>query len=72
MKGWSKLNVLLIDSGDVLHHPYKEQFDDFALCLDTGIDPHNNLESAFYTHKVVFAADLSASEGRPIKLSEFN
>ncbi|NLJ48357.1 MAG: Gfo/Idh/MocA family oxidoreductase [Candidatus Atribacteria bacterium] len=72
MKGWSKLNVQLIDSGDVLHHPYKEQFDDFALCLDTGIDPHNNLESAFYTHKVVFAADLSASEGRPIKLSEFN
>ncbi len=72
MKGWAKLDVDLIDSGDVSHHPYTAQFEHFAECLDRGIDPHNNLESAFYTHKVIFAADRSAAEGRPVKLAEFD
>jgi len=70
MLGWSKLDVDLIDSGEVTKHPYTEQFAHFAECLDKGIDPHNNLESAVYTHKVIFAADMAAAEGRPVALSE--
>ncbi len=27
------MDVQLVDSGDVAHHPYKEQFSDFAACL---------------------------------------
>jgi predicted dehydrogenase len=72
MKGWSKLDVDLIDSGDVGNHPYVQQFAHFAECLDKGVDPHNNLESAAYSHKVIFAVDRSAAEGRPVKLSELD
>ena len=70
MKGWSRLDVQLIDSGDVGNHPYVEQFSHFGECLDKGVDPHNDLESAVASHKVIFAADRSAAEGRAVKLSE--
>jgi len=71
MNGWSTLDVQLVDSGDVAHHPYREQFAYFAECLDAGREPHNNLGSAFETHRVIFAADKSAEACRPVRLSEF-
>ncbi len=68
---WSKLDVRLVDSGDVAHHPYKEQFAYFAECLDEGKECHNNLKNAFETHRVIFAADKSAETGKPVSLDEF-
>ncbi len=68
---WSKLDVQLVDSGDVAHHPYKEQFANFAECLDAGKEVPNNLKNAVETHRVIFAADKSAETGKPISLSEF-
>jgi len=71
LRDWSNLNVQLVDSGDVAHHPYKEQFAYYAECLDRGVDPHNNLKSAFETHRVIFASDKSAETGKPVNLKEF-
>ena len=71
LNGWSTLDVQLVDSGDVAHHPYREQFAYFAKCLDAGVEGHNNLRNAFETHRVIFAADKSAETGRPVSLSEF-
>jgi predicted dehydrogenase len=71
VNGWSTLDVQLVDSGDVAHHPYREQFAYFAECLDAGREPHNNLGNAFETHRVIFAADKSAEACRPVRLSEF-
>ena len=71
MQGWAKLDVELIDSGDVADHPYDEQFAHFARSLDEGTEAQNNLESAFASHRVIFAADRSAELGRPVKLAEF-
>ena len=71
LKGWSKLDVALIDSGDVSDHPYLSQFDYFAECIDKGIDPHNNFESAYESHRVIFAADKSVATGRPVRIDEF-
>ncbi len=71
LKGWSKLDVALVDSGDVSDHPYLNQFDHFASCLDTGTDPHNNFASAFESHRVIFAADESAETGKPVSLKEY-
>jgi predicted dehydrogenase len=68
---WSPMSVQLVDSGDVAHHPYSEQFAYFAECLDEGKEPHNDLKSAFETHRVVFAADRSAETGKPVSLDEF-
>ena len=72
LRGWANLDVQLVDSGDVAHHPYSAQFASFAECLDAGKDPGNNAESAFETHRVAYAADKSAATGKPVGLSEFS
>ncbi len=72
LNGWTKLDVDLIDSGDVSDHPYVEQFSHFAECLGNGTEPLNSLQSAFETHRVIFAADKSVETGKPVSLKEFS
>lgn len=68
---WSILETALIDSGDVKDHPYQPQFQAFVDGVHSGKPmPLTDLETAFETHRVVFAADRSAEEGRPVKVSE--
>ena len=70
---WSTLETSLIDSGDVSDHPYEPQFQAFIDSIGTGEPmPLTDFDTAFESHRVVFAADLSAAEGRPVKLSEFD
>ncbi|MFW6138996.1 MAG: gfo/Idh/MocA family oxidoreductase, partial [Spirochaetota bacterium] len=71
MMDWSTLDVVTVDSGDVAHHSYNEQFSHFAQCLEAGKQPINDLKSAFETHRVIFAADRSAEIGKPVSLKEF-
>lgn len=71
LDGWCAVDTQLVDSGDVAHHPYREQFGYWYDCLVNGKIPHNDLRSAFETHRVVFAADRSAETGKPVSLSEF-
>lgn len=68
---WSTLETALIDSGDVSDHPYQPQFQGFvdAIRNDQPV-PRSSFDAAFETHRVIFAADRSAAEGRPVKLSE--
>lgn len=68
---WSRVAAPLIDSGDVEDHPYLEQFQAFADSL-RGNEPMplTDFETAFASHRVVFAADLSAREGRPVWMAE--
>jgi predicted dehydrogenase len=72
LRDWTKMDVQLIDSGDVAHHPYKLVFSHFAECLDGDREPLNNLASAFETHRVIFAADHSAETGKPVSLKDFS
>jgi len=68
---WSTLETALVDSGDVSDHPYQPQFQAFVDSLRKGeAMPLTNFDIAFESHRVVFAADLSAKERRPVKLSE--
>ena len=68
---WSTLATSLIDSGDVEHHPYLPQFEAFFTSLRKGETmPLTDFDTAFESHRVVFAADLSAQLGRPVKMSE--
>ncbi len=72
-EAWSTLETQLIDSGDVSHHPYEPQFQAFADSVGEGrAMPLTGVQEAWESHKVVFAADLSAREGRPVKLSEID
>ncbi|WP_395093682.1 Gfo/Idh/MocA family protein [Armatimonas sp.] len=69
---WTKLGVPTVDSGDVSDHPYPPQFQAFIDALQENRPMlHTDFATAFETHKVVFAAELSATERRPVKLSEF-
>jgi predicted dehydrogenase len=68
---WSRLETNLIDSGDVAHHPYLPQFQAFVDSLRKNEDiPLTDFDTAFESHRVVFAADRSAAEKRPVKISE--
>jgi predicted dehydrogenase len=68
---WSQMGVPLVDSGDVADHPYQPQFQAFVDALKKNKPmPKTDFETAFQTHRVCFAADLSAEAGRPVKLSE--
>ena len=68
---WSQLSMKLLDSGDVTDHPYQTQFQAFLDALDAGEQmPLTSFADAFQTHRVIAAADRSAAEGRPVKMSE--
>lgn len=70
--GWSKLNMKMLDSGDVSDHPYQSQFQAFFDALDAGKDmPLTSLKESLKSFEVIFAADKSAAQGgRPVKISE--
>lgn len=68
---WSRIATPLVDSGDVKDHPYLGQFQAFvdSTQRDEAM-PLTNFATAFESHRVAFAADRSAAEGRPVRLSE--
>ncbi|MGH7971689.1 MAG: gfo/Idh/MocA family oxidoreductase, partial [Limisphaerales bacterium] len=65
---WNTLALKPLDSGDVADHPYQTQFQAFFEALEAGREmPLTNLAEAVRTHQVIFAADLSARTGKPVK-----
>ena len=70
---WTTLETTTLDSGDVLDHPYNPQMQAFVNAIQNHQPmPKSDFESAFQTHKVIYAADMSAKLGRPVKLSELD
>ncbi|MDF2378556.1 MAG: Gfo/Idh/MocA family oxidoreductase [Verrucomicrobiales bacterium] len=72
-KKWADLPMAMADSGDVADHPYADQFQAFFNALDEGRDmPRTSMGEALETFRVLFACDLSAREGRSVKVSEIS
>jgi predicted dehydrogenase len=68
---WSNLSMKMLDSGDVSDHPYQMQFQAFFDAVQAGREmPLTSFADAYRTHRTIAAADLSAKEGRPVKLAE--
>ncbi len=68
---WSQLSMRMLDSGDVKDHPYQTQFEAFFAALEEGKNmPLTSFSDAFYTHRVIAAADISARERRAVKVTE--
>lgn len=60
----------MLDSGDVSDHPYQTQFEAFFEALKHDREmPLTGLNEALQTHKVIFAADRSARDGKTISIS---
>jgi len=67
---WSELSMKMLDSGDVSDHPYETQFRAFFAALKKGTPMAlTSLADAAQSHRVIFAADLSAKTKKPVKLS---
>jgi len=70
-KRWTQSDMRPIGSGDVADHPYRSQFEAFFAAVGEGCDmPLSGLNEAVATHEVIFAADRSIAENRPVKLAE--
>ncbi|MEW6359094.1 MAG: Gfo/Idh/MocA family oxidoreductase [Planctomycetota bacterium] len=69
-QGFMKVPCILPDSADVAHHPFQGEAAHFLDCILGDKRPFPDFEDAAKTHEVCFAADISAEEGRPVKISE--
>ncbi|MEO8272945.1 MAG: Gfo/Idh/MocA family oxidoreductase [Chloroflexota bacterium] len=70
---WAELGIKLETSADVVHHPYEQQFRAFFKSLDDDTEmPLTSLSEAAKSFELVFAADLSAELGRPIRMDELD
>lgn len=68
---WAEIPTILPSSGDVTHHPFNGQIDNFAAHILDGAPILPDLDDAMKTHRLMFAADESARSGKPIRVSEF-
>lgn len=66
--GWVEIPTILPDSGDVSHHPFTAEVAHLVECIRTGTESHANVEDAYKTHEICYAAGRSAEEGRPVAL----
>lgn len=66
--GYVEIPTVLPDSGDVAHHPFQEEIDDFVEAILHGLPVQPDLPDAVKTHEVVLAIDRSAETGQPVSL----
>ena len=66
--GFATIPTVLPDSGDVSHHPFQGEIDHLVACIRNNVESHCSLADAAKTHEIVFAADRSAREGKPVSL----
>jgi predicted dehydrogenase len=67
---FAQIPAILPDSGDVAHHPFQGEVTHFIDCILNDKTPYPNLDDAAKTMAVCVAADRSAEEGLPVKISE--
>lgn len=56
------------DSSDVTHHPFAGEVDHFIRCLCDDVRPLPDIDDAAETIQICLATEMSAQQGRPIKL----
>jgi predicted dehydrogenase len=66
----AEIPTIMLDSGDVTHHPYEEEIADLIDCMLGDTCHPIDLDYAARTHEVIFAADRAAAEGRVVKMEE--
>lgn len=67
-KSWAAIPTVLPDSGDVTHHPFRDEVNHFVNCILTNQESHANLADAAETHEICYASEISARERRPVRL----
>lgn len=66
--GWAQFPTILPDTPEVTHHPFQGEMDHFIDCIREDRTPLVDIKDAVKTHEIMFGAEISAREGRPVKL----
>ncbi|HLH72107.1 MAG TPA: Gfo/Idh/MocA family oxidoreductase [Chloroflexota bacterium] len=66
--GWAQFPTILPDTPEVSHHPFQAELDHLVDCIREDRTPTVDIKDAVKTHEIMFAAEQSAREGRPVKL----
>lgn len=67
--GFAVIPTILPDSGDVTHHPFEGEINHFVDCIVNDKKPFPNLDDTGITHEIIFTADQSAQEGKPLPVN---
>jgi len=68
-KGWTTMQTVLPDSGDVDHHPFDAEINHLVECIREDRESHVSVADAYHTHEVCMAIDRSiAAAGRLVRL----
>lgn len=67
-KNWASVPTVLPDSGDVTHHPFRDEVSHFIGCILEDRESHANLDDAALTHEICYASEISVREHRPVSL----
>jgi predicted dehydrogenase len=65
---WQTFQSTLLDSGDVVHHPFKEMVEDLAGALVNNREADANIHEAYKSHEICLAIDRSIETGEIVKL----
>jgi len=65
---WAAVPTVLPDSGDVTHHPFVGEVNHLVDCIVADKESHVNVADAVKTHEICLASEVSAAEGRPVRL----
>jgi predicted dehydrogenase len=65
---WAEIPTIMPDTPEVTHHPFAGEMKHFVDCILHEKTPMPDIKDAVKTHEIIFAAEQSAQEGKPIKL----
>ena len=65
---WAVFPAIGADSGDPSHHPFSPMVDHIVNAIINKKSAFPDISDALKSHEIAFAADLSAQEGRSVKL----
>jgi predicted dehydrogenase len=66
--GFAAYPTVVPDSAAVATHPFQGEIDHFIQCIQDDVESHVNVDDAYRTHEICLAADISAADGRSVKL----
>jgi len=68
MKGFMSIPSTYMDDWNVAHHPFPEEMAYFVDCIRNDEESELSFRRAYKTYEVIFAAEKSAREGKPVRL----
>jgi predicted dehydrogenase len=66
--GWAEVPTIMPDTPEVTHHPFRGEMNHLIDCILEDKVPLPDVHDAVKTHEIIFAAQISNAERRPVRL----